>query len=523
MALALYLRLSLEDDSAKESDSIANQRQLLQDFIRSHPALKGQDCIEIADDGYSGTNLLRPGFQRLLELADSGEIDCIVVKDFSRFARNYIEAGYYLEEVFPAKGLRFISVNDGFDSAQRAANQGLDLAFRNLIYDLYSKDLSVKVRSARASKMQRGEYMSPYAIYGYKKSTRQKSTLEIDPEAAAVVREIFDMICKGSSAAQTAKLLNLKGVSTPMQYKQQASERSWSSQPSNIWTKDAIIRIIRDRRYTGDMVSNKRIRKEAGSPVTLKVPSEQWMVAEDTHPAIISSQQYIEAQEMLRSYRELDKRIDKSRLLYGKVLCGCCGHVLRYKKGSEPYYFCETSRYDSAACANTGRITKEALEQALLTVLRTQLRLLCDIDSLTLRWQQQALEELRLYELQHRQQQLQGQSLSDSKITLYESYRKGAITKEQYIARQDALDSRHRELLETASALGQRIQTLGKQQLGREECVRCWEEDAFLPKLTAEIAGAAVESVRVFDKERIQIQLRAGDCFGDLRDREYLL
>lgn len=515
MAVALYLRLSLEDDSSKESDSIANQRQLLMSFIATQPQLRGRDYIEIVDDGYSGTNLARPGFQRLLELADTGQINCIIVKDLSRFARNYIEAGYYLEEVFPAKGLRFISVNDGFDSfAYKGANQGLDMAFRNLIYELYSKDLSVKVRSAREAKMQRGEYMSSYAIFGYTKSKEDKNTLEIDSEAAAMVREIFELICMGHSAAQVAKLLNNKGIPTPMQYKQQKSTtRSWSTHKTNVWTKDAVIRVIRDRRYTGDMVSNKRKRRETGNPVTVKVPLEEWMHAPDTHPAIISHQQYAKAQEMLQAYRELHKTIDKSRLLFGRVICGGCGHVLRYKKGNDPYYFCETSRYDSIACTNTQRVSKDELELAILMVLRTQLRLLCDVNELTKHWQRQALEELRRYEHQVQQQQAQGQSLSGSKITLYETYRKGAINKEQYLIRRDALDNRHKELQQTLWELEARIKALGNQQFGIEQCAECYIEDAFLPRLTNEIASTAVESVKVYDGQSIQIKLRAADIF----------
>lgn len=515
MALALYLRLSLEDDLGKESDSITNQRQLLKSFVAAHPQLKGEECIEIIDDGYSGTSLARPGLVRLLELAEHAQISCIVVKDLSRFARNYIEAGYYLEEYFPAKGLRFISVNDGYDSfAHATANQGLDMAFRNLLYDLYSKDLSAKVRSAREAKMKKGEYLSPYAIYGYVKSKEGQNTLEVDPEAAAVVREIFKMICTGYSATQTAKLLNQREIPTPMQYKQQRStDRSWSKHKTNLWTKDGVMRMIRDRRYTGDMASNKRKRRDAGGTATAKVPPEEWLIVPGTHPAIISHEQYAQAQEMLLDYRQIDKSIDKSRLLYGRVICGSCGHILRYKKGSSPYYFCETSRYAAASCSNTQRILREDLEQAILMVLRNQLKLLCDLDHLTQRCQRQALEALSRSEGQYKQLQAQGQSLSGSKISLYESYRKEAITKDQYLARRDALDRCHRELLPRLSALESQIKALSSQRLGIEECSARYMQDAFLPKLSAEVASAAVEWVKVYDGQSIQLKLRAADCF----------
>ena len=232
--LALYIRLSLADEETKsgiqdESDSITNQRNFIQKFIQNNEELAGFRQKEFYDDGYSGKNFDRPGFQKLLEMCRKGEINCIIVKDFSRLGRNYVEVGNLIEQVFPFLGIRVLSINDHYDSSRlNGMTGGMDIAFKNLVYNLYSKDLSQKVKSAVTTRMKKGEYCAPFALFGYCKSKEDIHKLEIDPEAAEIVRRIFLMVIDGIQRQAIANRLNSEGVPTPAVYKQRKGcSRDW--------------------------------------------------------------------------------------------------------------------------------------------------------------------------------------------------------------------------------------------------------------------------------------------------------
>ncbi len=203
----LYLRLSHEDGDKAESDSIANQRELLMDYLSSHPEIRLHEVR--TDDGYSGVNYDRPGFIQMMEAVKAGEINCIIVKDFSRLGRNFIETGKYIEKIFPFMGVRFISVNDDYDSARpRTSSDNLIVPVKNLMNDAYCRDISIKIRSHLDIKRKKGQCIAPFAVYGYQKDEENKNHLVIDEEPAAVVREIFKKKLEGYSAQAIADWLN---------------------------------------------------------------------------------------------------------------------------------------------------------------------------------------------------------------------------------------------------------------------------------------------------------------------------
>lgn len=222
MKVLMYLRISSEDTDMREknkseSNSIAHQRWLLTDFVRNHPELCSAELDELCDDGWSGKNFERPGMTELLEQVRRGAVQCIVVKDFSRFGRDYLTVGNYISRVFPFMGVRFISVNDNFDSSRPGDIDSLDTSFKTLIYDLYSRELSQKVKAARKQRAEQGLFLSPFAPYGYAKDENDKNHLVIDESAAGVVRRIFRMTLDGDMPSQIAAALNREGVMTPMQ------------------------------------------------------------------------------------------------------------------------------------------------------------------------------------------------------------------------------------------------------------------------------------------------------------------
>lgn len=309
--VAIYLRLSLEDDDLfhgkTESESITNQRDLLTAYIRNSPDLAHAGIKEFCDDGYSGKNFDRPGVKALLEAARNGEIQCIVVKDLSRFGRDYITVGNYVSRVFPFLGIRFIAVNDHFDSSRKGDIDSIDTSFKALIYDLYSRDLSRKVRSAKKILAEKGVYINPVAPYGYQRAPDDKHLLIPDPATASVVQRIFSLIADGYTTEMVARLLNMEGVPTPSMTKAgtPSGHKNWHD---NHWRPQAVYAIVRDRQYIGSTVFGKRVRQQIGVRKQTTAPLGDWIVVDDRHEALVSKELFQRAQESLGgAYKQVGK------------------------------------------------------------------------------------------------------------------------------------------------------------------------------------------------------------------------
>lgn len=362
--IAVYMRLSKTDEKVREeSNSISMQRILIRKYIASHFA----ECevMEYQDDGFSGTNFNRPGVQRLLEDARNEKFDCVVVKDFSRFGRDYMEVGSYLEQIFPFLGIRFISINDHYDSASVQGNVfDLDMNFKNLLYDLYSKDLSQKVRSSLRARKESGQYVSANAPFGYEKASDDRHMLVICEEEAAVVREIFSLALQGITSSQTAKKLNLENVPTPIEFKIRKGKTSRKPKGDRFyWSGSIICSILRNPVYAGDVEYGKTEREQVGGRNVLKARAE-WKVIRNHHAPIIAREDFEEVQKS----REKSKRKGTGgnrHPLIGKAVCGCCKRNLRIKKGLNPYFTCH-NRYVTGLKECVSEVNVMFLEQVVL-------------------------------------------------------------------------------------------------------------------------------------------------------------
>ena len=364
LTIAKYLRLSSEDQDLKqtgklESNSIANQRNLLDAHISRIPEFSGAEILEFCDDGRSGKNFDRPAVQDMLRQVREGKIQCIIVKDLSRFGRDYLTVGNYISRVFPFLGVRFIAVNDGFDSIRPMDIDSLDTSFKTLLYDLYSRDLSRKVRTAKRFRAQKGYFLSPFAPFGYVKDPANKNHLVPDPEAAEVVRRIFQMAADGESLIQIAKVLNTESIPTPMQYKRAAgcSRTVWPCvHEDNFWTDGAILKILRDEQYIGKNIYGKRMRDQVGYTHTVGVSKTEWIIVEGTHEGIVNSELFLCVQQRLRRIVKHDSVPHKKEPLSGKIRCGICGYIMIQRKTKEPYYICRTPRVTDAYFCPTARM-----------------------------------------------------------------------------------------------------------------------------------------------------------------------
>lgn len=338
MRIAAYLRLSKEDGSRGESDSIRMQRMQLFGYAKTH--LEDYEWMEFADDGYTGTHLDRPGIKALLERVKQGEVDCVIVKDFSRFSRDYIELGVYIRQIFPFLGVRFISVNDQYDSGDQANQpETLDIAFRHLLYDLYSKDLSVKVKASLEERKAQGMYASSRCPFGYEKAAGDRHALVIAEDEAAVVRRIFAMAGEGLTSSKIARQLNEEGIKTPAQFKREQGKTARSPRGEGFfWRHSLVCSILRNPFYTGDFVYGKYEKGCVGGKSHSK-PKSEWKVIRGHHEAIVERELFEAVQPNARTAKE--KKKGKSHFLAGKLVCGGCRGSLAYRGNRRnPYFYC---------------------------------------------------------------------------------------------------------------------------------------------------------------------------------------
>ena len=516
MKTAMYLRISSEDEDLRtgeknESESISNQRSLLRDYVCSHADLSGSEILEFCDDGWSGTNFERPAVKELLEQVKRGQVNCIVVKDLSRFGRDYLTVGDYISRVFPFLGVRFISVNDGFDSSNPLDIDSLDTSFRTLIYDLYSRDLSRKVKSAKKARAERGAFLSPYAPYGYVKDPEDKNHLLVDAEAADVIRRIFQMAADGAKTCEIAAALNGDGVSSPKNYKAEAgcTRTPWRSiQEENFWTASLVAKFLRDERYIGKTVFGKRSRDIVGSTHTVKISRNDWVIVPDRHEAIVSEALFEKAQSVMREYREYEAASSSGNPLKRKVICGVCGHAMQRDNKKNASYCCGTKRLNTGFDCSEDRIPESDILEAVVDTIQVYAQYAVNIDRLLqTRQAQRVLDrkqaQRRLQTLQSRKAQLD-ERLQD----LYERLVEGEISRESFAAQKKALTAQAEEISHTVLELERKIS--GSDDSGNA-VIEQFKSYAGITALTKEISTELLQSVTIYPDGRMDIRLNLAD------------
>ena len=509
---AKYIRLSSEDDDLGkggkvESNSVTNQRNLLDAFISRTPELAESNVIEFCDDGWSGKNFERPAVQEMIAQVRAGKIQCIVVKDLSRFGRDYLTVGNYISSVFPFLGVRFIAVNDGFDSIRPTDIDSLETSFKTLLYDLYSRDLSRKVRSAKKFRAQRGDFLAPFAPYGYVKDPADKSRLVIDPEAAETVRRIFRMAADGQGTDQIAMVLNREATPPPMLYKRAAgcSRTRWPSiEENNFWTASAVAKVLRDERYTGKNIFGKRIRDMVGHTHTVKVSREDWITVEDTHEGIVTREEFDGAQAAMRAYLERGEMKKHEWPLRGKVRCGICGHAMNYKMGRQIYFYCFTPRYNDVFHCEEQARGADILE-VISEGLHTQAMMAVELSRL---WAEQ--NRGRKKDISSAKKNLAGlrekhQRLSQQITGLYESFALGEIDKAEYLAAKAAAVKQRDDAAARISELEAALENMGTDGSLQNGFVSAFGKYLEVEEITSEITAEVLKEVRVFPGNRFEI------------------
>ncbi len=515
--IALYIRLSQEDRDVSlradkaESNSITNQRALLWDFIRNHEEFVDCTVIEKCDDGYSGVHFdSRPEFTELIELAKAGKVNCILVKDFSRFGRNYVELGDYLEQYFPFLGVRFISVNDNYDSKDyEGTTGGLDVAFKNMIYDFYSREFSKKQRIAWRRMAEKGEYNAHCAMYGYKKAEDNVHQLVVHEEAGKIVKEIFELVASGLSPLKVAKLLNERGVPAPSKFQSmQGYQKEWSRYGAKCyWTDDRIRNMIKDERYTGTMVSLKTTSLTVRGK-RIKTPSSEWVRVEDTHEPIVSYELFVKANSMLRQieFRQSGK---KGRNIYS---CGYCG---RKMQGDGKGILRCNQRYLVKECqCRSATIRHKEANEVVLAALRQQIQLLVKEAELSKNARNKTIPYSEGAEIKTLIKTIT--TMKKTWMPLYEQYTDGKLSREDFLVEKKKYD-------EETARLEQRLHELQSRQNLQQESNQQAEKNisqllcyANQMELTEEIKEKLIDKVKVYSDNRIEICWKFESGFFDM-------
>lgn len=378
---AVYARLSRDDAREGESISIENQREMLTEYVRG----QGWNLAGVyTDDGISGTTFDRPGLNQMLGDVQQGRVNLVIVKDLSRFGRDYIEVGKYMDIIFPAYGCRFIALNDHVDTI----NKGDEMVtiFKNVFNDFYARDTSNKIKAVKQSTFRAGKYIGAYAPYGYKKDPDDKHRFLVDEPAAAVVRRIFELRGSGMGMRRIAKLLNEENVTPPRDYYYQCVGRPNPHRQNGKWGDVTVRAILRNEAYIGNMVQNKSGTMSYKNHKAINKPKEDWVRIEDTHEPIITPEAWALAREIdSRNTHPKQTRQGEVSLFYGMLVCMDCGFNMRRqterrqnKSGVETLhgaYMCGSySRSGHTACS-THFISQDALEKLVLADIQAKAEL----------------------------------------------------------------------------------------------------------------------------------------------------
>lgn len=517
---ALYIRLSREDGDKEESDSVANQQVLLEDFLSDQEDMSQPKIYK--DDGWSGTNFQRPDFIRMMEDAHKGVIDCIIVKDLSRLGRNYIGVGEKLEGEFPLLNLRFIAINDGLDSFKNPQNMNtLVVPVKNIINDEYARDISKKVRSSLDLKRKQGQFIGSFASYGYKKDPNTKGKLLVDEEAAVIVRDIFRWFLEGTSILGIAKKLNLFGVPNPSAYKKQqgfAYRHPSSEILDGLWPDSSVRRILKNKLYTGTMVQGKNRIKSYKLNVTEAVPESEWIQVEHTHEAIISDQIFHQAQNLLSRDRRASPTTQKEYLLSGLLRCADCKRGMNHRKvtqnyGEYYYYYCST--YKKMGKCSKHSIRMDKLEQAVLEALQQQISLAVEMDEVIAAINQEGVlrRQSKGIRLALDQAETKIQSKKRLKRSLYPDWKNGDLSHEDYLALQQDFQGEIQALEASKIKLQSQLDQLAKGVDGSNPFLAEFRQYRNLQSLSRPVVTALIDMIYVEEKGGIIIEFTFSDAF----------
>ena len=525
---AIYVRLSKEDGdvagaSKAESNSISNQRELIRDFLKDK-----KDIVVVServDDGYSGSSFERPSFKLMMEDIKKGVVDCVVVKDLSRFGREYIDSGRYIERLFPALGVRFIAVNDGYDSLEgKDQSDEIIIPFKNLINDAYCRDISVKIRSHLEVKRKNGEFIGSFAPYGYQKDEGCRNRLVIDPVAAGIVRDIFRMKLHGMSQDAIAGRLNETGVLSPMEYKSASGsnyQTSFKTGERALWSSVTVRRILENECYIGNLVQGRQTTPNHKVKKSVVKPEKDWVRVEKNHEPVVSDRDFAIVQRLLGMDTRMSPEQAEVYPLAGMVVCADCGAAMVRKNvcaGNKKYRYYVCSRNKATKECASHRIAAERLEEAVLHLLKVQIGNILDLKRAMEKVSEIPFQELDIRELEKRIEQKEAEVLRYKELRnmLYEDMKDGIVSKEDYMELHEAYTRRRDMAEEAVGKMKQEIRDILASNTDKYRWLDYFAEHRNIDRLTRNVAVELIDRVKVVDKDTVEVVFSFGDCYKEV-------
>lgn len=522
--VAMYLRLSKDDGDfgggKTESDSIGSQRDLIRSYIRSHKEMELFDIY--SDDGYSGANFDRPQFKRMMKDVEEGNVDCIIVKDLSRFGRDYIEVGRLIQKTFPAFCVRFIAITDNFDSLTADHNEtSLVLPIKNFVNDSYCRDISQKVKSQKKMKREKGEYVGAFVVYGYRKDPKNKNRIIRDDYAAEVVKQIFAWRIQGMSMPTIAKKLDERGILPPMEYKKCRGENfstGFSKGGKMSWSAVAVRRILVNEMYAGIMVQGKTETINYKEKKAATRPKEEWVRVSGTHEAIISKEDFEFVQKLAFIDCKPSGKREKGHIFTGLLYCGDCGGLMfrrvnRYKGKESVSFICGSYNKRQGCTRHTTK--EEDLKAVVLDAIQSQVRLFLDRETVLNRLNQMEIgfdevvrfdkEIKRLYEEQEKYGSLRS--------ALYEDLKRGILTEEDFKNFKEIYEGRYQEIQKSIEKQEQAVKDLFKSKVESGARLERFKEVMAVTECSREVLVAFVERIDIYEGNRMEITLKHKELF----------
>ena len=535
---AIYARLSVENSKKDDGGaSIEEQVAICREYIDEHPYLHLAGTY--VDNGWTGTNMKRPQFQKMIEEIKEGRIKAIVLKDFSRFSRDYIEAGNLLENVFPFFGVRFISVSDNYDSFETDGSaESLLIPLKNLINSFYSRDMSRKVSTAVHTKQLAAEHIPSAIPYGYRKSTTQAYRFEPDPETRDVVTRIFKMRLDGMDFSKIARTLNDEGIPSPGHLRWLRGVSKDPKYEHATWNAPCVKQICMNPTYTGDLVFGRMpTALYLGQPdYHYEYDESKWRVLKDMHEPLVDRETFeILKERRLKRNKEWNDRLEASKakreynqpLFYKMIFCGDCGRALGYHRSIKPdsktgSYHCQN--YFLKACVNGYHtIAQTKIVKVVQHVIADQLTLLADFDALTERIKKGEETSKQIeYRSEVQRLTIQMKSKQAKREHLYEDFRDGILTPEEYTMMKQRFDEEYQQLNRELNAVLVQQAKLNRALSSENKWMEHMRLAADGGELTRELVEALIEKVLVYEnaerQKSVEVVMKYQEDFETLRE-----
>ena len=501
---------------------IENQKELIQRYISHKKSLQNLPVMDFVDDGYTGSNFDRPGFQKMMDGVRSGEIDTIIVKDLSRFGRDYIGVGEYMEQIFPLLGVRLISINDNYDSSNyNGTTLGMDLVVSNLVNTMYCRDAGKKLRTANRVKWRKGISTASAAPFGYQFDPNRKGSYIIDPPAAKIVRRIFDLAILGLGTREIAMALNDENAPVPSVYNREhkayGKETTYTIAPVILWDSSRVWKILTAYVYTGAMVLGKSQRLISGKKIIRIVPKGQQYITEGTHEAIVSREEFEKAQLVIRNngHRVVMGSVDFP--LKGKIRCGNCRRVLGYDyKQASPIFWCREGMELIGQTQCSSEIYQASdIENAVFQALKKELSLLDSLYSDIKKEEQSLKEASRKASRRKTLMEQELKNLKGEKMRMYEEYAAGTLSLDNYKNKKQEYD---RKIAEVQDKIEQfKAEESVKSVVPGTVRAAAEQAENFLhgTRLTASMVSAFIENVYVHEGGRIVVRFKYEQSIQD--------